>query len=286
MTVKAIANPVYKLLDYKIDDLFSVPITENNSVIHKNKIETDFSVFSDHAKLFNGDCITGMNTLDNNSVDMVMTDPPYNLGKFMHKRGTNLGKMRENHFAYSGWDDLDNINWLENMDRFFCECNRVLKKKGTLFMFMSLMKVESLIKIAEKHKFYYKTIGVWHKTNPMPRNMNLQFVNSTECWMYFINEGTTGTFNNDGKVIHDFVESSLTTGNEKKFGKHPTQKPITVINHFVKLLTNEGDVVLDPFMGSGSTGVSCELLKRKFLGIELKDEYYEIAIKRIKNVGL
>ena len=61
-------------------------------------------------------------------------------------------------------------------------------------------------------------MGIWHKTNPMPRNMNLQFINSTEAWIYFINEGTTGTFNNDSKALHDFVETSLTTQNEKRFG--------------------------------------------------------------------
>lgn len=80
---------------------------------------------------------------------------------------------------------------------------------------MSLLKVESIRKIAEKYKFYYKTTGVWHKLNPMPRNMNLHFINSTEAWIYFINNGRTGTFNNNGKPIHDFIETALTPMNEK-----------------------------------------------------------------------
>ena len=167
------------------------------------------------------------------------------------------------------------------MDALIAECHRVLKKKGYLLIFLSIIKVETIINIAQNHKFYYKTVGIWHKTNPMPRNMNLQFVNSTEAWIHFVNDATTGTFNNRGKVMHDFVESSTINNSERKFGKHPTQKPLQVMCHFIDLLSNEKDIVLDPFMGSGSTGVACELLKRRFVGIELSKEYYDIAKNRI-----
>src|SRR3712207_9112883 len=92
-------------------------------------------------------------------------------------------------------------------------------------MFMSLIKVETIIKLAEKNKFYYKTTGIWHKTNPMPRNMNLHFINSVEGWVYFTNITKTGTFNNNGTAIHDYIESSVTPKNEKIYGGHPTQKP-------------------------------------------------------------
>lgn len=199
----------------------------------------------------------------------------------MHKRNTNLVKMRENHFAYSGWDDLPYDIWSNKMEDFFSQAARTLKKRGALVLFMSLIKVESIIEIASRHKFYYKTTGVWHKTNPMPRNMNLHFVNSTEAWIYFIKDDTTGTFNNHGKVCHDFFESSATTGKEKKYGKHPTQKPVKLLSKFVNLLTNEGDLVLDPFMGSGSSGVASILNNRKFIGFELNENYYSISKNRL-----
>lgn len=231
--------------------------------------------------IINGDCLDALKNLPDNSIDLIITDPPYNLGRFMKRRGTNLKKMRENHFAYSGWDDLEFEKWCSQMDTLIAECHRILKKKGNLLIFMSIIKVETIINIAQNHKFYYKTVGIWHKTNPMPRNMNLQFVNSTEAWIHFVNDATTGTFNNRGKVMHDFVESSTINNSERKFGKHPTQKPLQVMCHFIDLLSNEKDIVLDPFMGSGSTGVACELLKRKFVGIELSKEYYNIAKNRI-----
>jgi site-specific DNA-methyltransferase (adenine-specific) len=228
------------------------------------------------------DCMKGLSNVKSKSVDFILTDPPYNLGNFMHNRNTNLVKMRENQFAYAGWDNLDFDEWKQNMNIFFKESNRVLKKKGAMILFMSLIKLETIIELAEKNGFYYKTVGIWHKKNPMPRNMNLHFINSTEAWVYFINEGATGTFNNEGKVVHDFIETGLTSGNEKTFGKHPTQKPINILSHFIKLLSNEGDMILDPFMGSGSTGVSCEILNRKFQGMEIDESYYDIAKNRIK----
>jgi len=226
-----------------------------------------------------------METMKERSVDLILTDPPYNLGNFMKKRSTNLKQMRENFFGAAGWDDLSYEDWVEAMDEFFRESVRILKQGGSMLIFMSIIKVETLIRLAEKNGLYYKTTGIWHKLNPMPRNMNLHFVNSTEAWVYFTYKTKTSTFNNDGKMIHDFFESAVVSNGEKKAGKHPTQKPEQLMQHFVALLTDAGEVVLDPFMGSGSTGVAAKRLGRRFMGIELCPEYYEIAKKRIGAVG-
>lgn len=231
--------------------------------------------------LHNGDCVEKMQKIEPNTIDFILTDPPYNLGNFMKNRATNLKKMRDNFFGAAGWDDLDFEEWTESMDDFFKESARVMKKGGSMIVFMSIIKVETIIKLAEKNGFYYKTTGIWHKLNPMPRNMNLHFVNSTEAWVYFTYKTKTGTFNNDGKMIHDFYETAVVSNGEKKAGKHPTQKPIQLMEHFVKSLSNEGDFILDPFMGSGSTGVAAQNLSRNFIGIELSQEYYNIARKRM-----
>lgn len=257
-----------------IDETVLISNADNN--IKFNSINNDLI-------LANGNCKDYLSIIASNTVDLVITDPPYNLGNFMHKRNTNLVQMRKNQFAYAGWDNLSNDEWIKEMDFFFKESNRVLKKGGTMLMFMSLMKIETIVRLAEKYNFYYKTTGIWHKTNPMPRNMNLHFINSTEAWIYFINEKRTGTFNNNGKMLHDFFETSLTSQKEKKFGKHPTQKPIALFSHFIKTLSNEGEVVLDPFMGSGSSGVSAKKLNRKFIGIELNEDYYNLSKTRIIN---
>lgn len=235
-------------------------------------------------KLFNQDCLEIMKKIPKESVELILTDPPYNLGLFMTNRDTNLGKMRDNFFADAGWDNLSFSEWEKSMSRFFRSSARVMTEGGSLIVFMSIIKVETIIKLAEKYGFYYKTTGIWHKTNPMPRNMNLHFVNSTEAWVYFTYKSRTGTFNNNGELLHDFIETSVTPMSEKRYGKHPTQKPEALITHFVSILSDEGDTVLDPFMGSGTTGVVAKRLNRNFIGIELDKDYFEISNNRINEV--
>ncbi len=228
-----------------------------------------------------GNCTTKLKKIKENSIDLVLTDPPYNLGLFMKQRDTNIGALRSNHFAASDWDHIQQHDWEKKLDIFFKESARILKTKGALLIFVAIIKAETVIRIAQKHGFYYKTTGIWHKKNPMPRNMNLHFINSTESWVYFINDGRTGTFNNNGKAIHDFYESPIIGMSEKKLGKHPTQKPIALMEHFVKLLSNAGDTVLDPFMGGGSTGIASIINNRKFYGIELSKEYFNMSELRL-----
>ena len=232
--------------------------------------------------IINANCLEAFKQIEDDSVNLILTDPPYNLGLFMKNRATNLKAMRPNFFGAAGWDDLDFEEWKKSMDKMFEECARVSCVGASMIMFMSIIKVETIINIAEKHGFYYKTTGIWHKQNPMPRNMNLHFINSTEAWIYFIYKKRTSTFNNKGKAVHDFFETSVTPAGEKKFGKHPTQKPVALLETFVELLSNEGEVVFDPFMGSGSTGVACVNTNRNFIGIELDEGYFNIVKERIE----
>ena len=233
-------------------------------------------------KLYNDDCIVAMKKVADKSIDLIVTDPPYNLGNFMKNRDTNLSKMRDNFFGSAGWDDMEFDDWEKSMDNFFKSSARVMKKGGTMIVFMAIIKVETIIRLAEKHGFYYKTTGIWHKTNPMPRNMNLHFVNSTEAWVYFTYKTRTGTFNNGGAMFHDFVETSVTPNGERKYGKHPTQKPESLIQHFVEILSNPDDWVLDPFMGTGTTGVVAKRTERNFIGVELDKTYFDMAKSRIE----
>lgn len=234
--------------------------------------------------LYKGNCVDILKNIEKGSVSLVLTDPPYNLGIFMRNRQTNLKQMRSNFFGSAGWDDLQYGEWIKHMEEFFSETSRVLAKGGSMILFMSIIKVESIISIAEKFGFYYKTTGIWHKLNPMPRNMNLHYINSTEAWIYFIYMGRSSKFNNKGKVLHDFIETSVAPANERTYGKHPTQKPVRLMEHFIEVLSDEGDVVLDPFMGSGSSGLAAKKLNRDFIGIEISEEYYNISKSRIDGV--
>ena len=232
-------------------------------------------------RLYKEDCLKVLKKIPEESIDFIITDPPYNLGLFMKNRQTNINALRNNHFAGKGWDDLEYDQWKDKIESLFLEFSKKLRKGKSLVMFMAIIKVETVVDIAQKYGFYYKCTGIWHKTNPMPRNKDLHFINSTETWIYFTFKTKTSTFNNNGKAIHDFYETSLTRKKEKKYGGHPTQKPESLLTHLVSLLSNEGDMVLDPFMGSGSAGVSSLKLKRKFIGIELDEEYYDLAKRNI-----
>lgn len=234
--------------------------------------------------VLNCNCMDALRNMQSDSIDLILTDPPYNLGLFMKNRATNLKAMRPNFFGAAGWDALEFDDWKKSMSDMFEECARVSKPGASMIVFMSIIKVETIIQIASQYGFYYKTTGIWHKKNPMPRNMNLHFINSTEAWLYFVYHKRTGTFNNEGKAIHDFFESSVTPAGEKRYGKHPTQKPVMLLEHFVTLLSNKGDVVFDPFAGSGSSGVAALLHGRKFIGAELNTEYCAISNKRMEAV--
>ena len=238
----------------------------------------------DRYKIINGSCVEAMKEMGNDTVDLILTDPPYNLGKFMKDRDTNLKQLRSNFFGAAGWDDLEFDDWVNYMDEFFGEAARVAKNGSSMIVFMAIIKVETIIKLATKHGFYYKTTGIWHKSNPMPRNMNLHFINSTEAWVYFVYKKHTGVFNNEGKAVHDFFETSVTPAGERTFGKHPTQKPVALLTRMIQLLSNEGDTVFDPFMGSGSTGVAALLNNRYFIGSDVSKEYCDLTQARLENV--
>lgn len=236
-------------------------------------------------ELYNEDCLKVIQKLEDNSIDLLITDPPYNLGEFIQKRNYNIKNMRENNLLNAkDWDSLSKEEYLVNMDKFFQEVSSKLKVGANVIIFLSSLRIESIVEIAERYNFYYKTTGVWHKTNPMPRNMNLHFVNSNEFWLYFVYKKRTGnTFNNENRMIMDYIESSTPKSSEKQYGKHPTQKPIQIIDYLIKILSREGDLVLDPFLGSGTTGESAVRLKRNFIGIELDRNYFEMAKKRIES---
>lgn len=230
------------------------------------------------------DCIDGMVGIPDRSVDLLLTDPPYNLGRFMKHRNSGVHRMRSNHFSNAGWDNLDQEEWELKLDEFLYNANRVLKLGGSLVIFMSIIKVETVVKLAQRHGFYYKTTGIWHKRNPMPRNMKISFVNSTESWIYFVNKKPSGTFNGKGRMWHDHFETSITPKSEKDHGSHPTQKPLSLLENFIELLSHPGDVVLDPFMGCGSTGIAAKSKNRRFCGFEISQDYYDIAVKRMQSV--
>ena len=232
----------------------------------------------DYVTLYHGDCLDVLDQLEPSSIDHLITDPPYGLEEFSVARGHGLHRMNRANHVNAGWDKAH--GWEALMRQTFHTAAPLIAPRGNVLSFSSTSKIGQMIDLMPK-EFYYKTTGAWHKTNPMPRNMNLHFINSIEAWIHWVAGAKTGTFNNHGQPIHDFIESSVTPGGEKKHGKHPTQKPLRIMRHFIELLTSPGDTVLDPFAGSGSTLLAAATLGRRAIGVELDESYCEIIANRL-----
>lgn len=235
--------------------------------------------------IYHNDCFDIFPQIENKSVDLILTDPPYNIINQKGHSKPNFGTMRENSWATAKWDEYDNTDFYSMLDNFLSEAGRVIKDKGSLIVFTGYQSINPIIELAEKHNFYFKCVGVWHKTNPMPANMNLHFIHSIEFYIYFVYGSRTGTFNNNGKAIHNYFECSVTPLSERKYGKHQTQKPEKLISWLTELLSNPGDIVLDPFMGAGTTCVCAKKLGRGYIGIEKEKEFYDISEKRLDEIN-
>src|SRR5437588_2763741 len=204
------------------------------------------------ALLVCGDSAEYLKSIATGSIDLILTDPPYNLS------GYSTGNMRfswrkEINNDVAGWDQavFRPADWLD-------ELKRVLKPTGNLFAFTTYNLLGKWHEAfdPEFDTFQFMT---WHKTNPVPKIRRQGFLNSCEliicCW----NRGHTWNFGKQAEM-HNFIEAPICMGNERvKDPHHPTQKPVKVLEHIVRLASPEGGVVLDPFMGVGSTGVAALL---------------------------
>lgn len=215
--------------------------------------------------------------IPDDSIDFIFTDPPYNIGK--HSTGNiNLpGRAAMNNDVASwDWEDFNPEEWAD-------EFIRILKPTGNLFIFTSYNQIGRWYNCLD-HKFDTSNFMVWHKTNPAPKIFKAGFLNSCEmiftCW----NKKHTWNFISQ-KEMHNFFESSICMRPERLTNpKHPAQKPIALLKKIITIASNEEDIIFDPFMGVGSCGVAALDLNRKFIGIEIKKEYYEAASTRINDI--
>jgi DNA modification methylase len=229
------------------------------------------------ATIVNEDFFNYVKNIESNSIDLILTDPPYNLSNY------STGNLK---FTWRSEINNDLAKWDKNIFRpqdVKDEFLRILKPTGNLFAFTSYNL------LGEWHKTFdpvFKTFQfmVWHKTNPVPKIRKAGFLNSCElivcCW----NEGHTWNFGKQSEM-HNFFESPICMGKERlKDPKHPTQKPIKILKRIIEIASNPGDLILDPFMGVGSTGVASLEMNRSFLGVEIDKPYFKASEKRIKPI--
>lgn len=227
-----------------------------------------------HSDLYCGDCLEYISTIKDHSIDMILTDPPYNIAQYSTGNIPLPGRTAVNN-DLGEWD-LPQLNPLD----FVAEFKRIIKPDGNIFVFTSYNLIGKWHEAfdSEFDTFQY---FIWHKTNPMPKIYKNGFLNSCELIICLWNKGHKWNFSKQNEM-HNFFESPICMSPERlKNPKHPAQKPVKLLSHLIKIASNEDDLIFDPFMGVGSTGVAAVENKRDFIGCEIDKTFFDAAKRRI-----
>lgn len=231
--------------------------------------------------LFNADAYALAEKLytDGVKVNHIITDPPYNISQ-----DNNFNTMRTPRVGvdFGEWDrgQFDLYSWIPLY-------SRLLDPNGSMVIFCSYRFISNLIDILESKEanMIVKDIIVWQKSNPMPRNIDRRYVQDMEFAIWAVKKNSKWVFNRpDGtSYLRALYNTPLVSGKEKL--GHPTQKSLQLMKNIISVHTNPGQIILDPFMGSGSTGDAALQLGRKFIGIEKEERYYTLSTLRLNKYG-
>ena len=243
-------------------------------------------------EILQGDCIAQMATLPDKSVDMIFADPPYNLqlgGDLFRPEGGRVDAVDDD------WDKFDSLAVYDDFTRrWLAEARRVLKDSGTIWVIGSYHNIFRVGALLQDADFWILNDIVWRKSNPMPNFRGTRFTNAHETliWCakdekarYTFNYRAMKALNDDLQMRSDWV-LPICSGGERVKGDdgakaHPTQKPEALLYRILLACTKPGDVVLDPFFGTGTTGAVARRLGRKWIGIEREPAYVKVANARI-----
>jgi modification methylase len=248
-----------------------------------------------HNQILRGDCLEILPQLPEKSIDLIFADPPYNLQLQQELWRPNMTRVDA---VDDDWDRFDSFEAYDNFcSKWLKACQRVLKDTGTIWVIGSYHNAYRLGRILQDLGFWFLNDIVWIKTNPMPNFRGVRFANAHETLLWASKaKGARYTFNhhamkmlNEDKQMRSDWLIPICSGPErlKENGKkaHPTQKPEALLYRVILSSSNPGDIVLDPFFGTGTTGAVARKLHRDWIGIEKDEHYVEIARKRIDAVS-
>ena len=226
-------------------------------------------------RLIQGDCLEVMKRIPDGVIDLILTDIPFNISQTNNFK-TMKDRQGRNGIDFGEWDKDFNVSSL------LCLIPK-LKSNGSLVLFHAFEQF-SLLKCLFEQDLELKDRLIWEKSNPMPRNRDRRYINNIEMASWFVKKKGKWTFNRQNEKYDTCVLKypSESGGGYKRF--HPCQKNLEMISELVKRHSNPNDLILDPFMGSGTTGVAALQNNRNFIGIELDENYFKIAQQRINNV--
>ncbi|HYU94671.1 MAG TPA: site-specific DNA-methyltransferase [Sphingomicrobium sp.] len=242
--------------------------------------------------ILQGDCIAQMARLPDKSVDMIFADPPYNLqlgGDLFRPEGGRVDAVDDE------WDKFESLTTYDNFTRDWLEqARRILKDDGTIWVIGSYHNIYRVGALLQDADFWILNDIVWRKTNPMPNFRGTRFTNAHETLLwcakdekarYTFNYRAMKALNDDLQMRSDWL-LPICSGGERVKGEgggkaHPTQKPEALLYRILLACTKPGDVVLDPFFGTGTTGAVARRLGRRWIGIEREPTYVKVARERI-----
>ena len=233
---------------------------------------------TDNGVLLCGDCLEVIELIPRESIDLVLTDPPYQISK-AHNFDTMKDRKNERTGTYFGdWDKFDVTYW-----RYLIP---LINKNGSILTFMSFEQYKDFCLILEQHDFVIKDRLIWEKTNPFPRNRDRRYIPNIELIVWVTRKKAKWVFNRQNPKYETCVLRFPSESGVRFKRFHPTQKPFALIEYLLKIHSNSDDLILDPFIGSGTTAVACEKLNRKWIGIEINEKYCEMIKKRVKNENI
>jgi DNA modification methylase len=246
--------------------------------------------------IIQGDCIEELRKFPDNSIDLIFADPPYNMqleNELYRPNNTRVDGVDDEWDKFASFADYDAFctAWLT-------ECKRVLKNTGTIWVIGSYHNIFRVGTIMLNLGFWILNDVTWYKTNPMPNFLGSRFTNATETllWCSIGKNHKKYTFNhkmmkkyNGNKQMTSVWQIGLCIGKERIKGEdgkkaHSTQKPEELLKRVILSTTKQGDIVLDPFFGTGTTGAVAKKLQRHYIGIEKEPKYITLAQNRIDNV--
>jgi site-specific DNA-methyltransferase (adenine-specific) len=249
--------------------------------------------------IYQGDCIEVLNKqLPEKSVDLIFADPPYNLsGNGLKWEGNTTGG--DWYMVNEKWDKMSVPEYLQFTRQWIGACDRVLKNSGSIYIACSYHNIAEVMMVLKQLNLSINNVITWYKTNAMPNMTRRMFTHSTEFVVWAV-KGKGWAFNyedlkqinpekqKDGRLkqMRDLWEMPLVQGKERIRDKsnralHPTQKPEEMLKRIVMASSKKGDVVLDPFLGSGTTAAVAAKLGRKWIGIDREAKYIKASKKRL-----
>ena len=249
--------------------------------------------------IYHGDCRAILNEqIDSESINLVFADPPYNLsGGGLKWKGNKTGG--DWYMVNESWDKMTDSDYFIFTKDWIAGCNKVLVANGSIYISCTYHNIAEIMIVLKKLNFKINNIITWQKTNAMPNMTKRVFTHSSEFVIWAV-KGKNWIFNyeeikkinpdrqkdNSLKQMRDVWPMPLVQGKERIRGEdnralHPTQKPEEMLKRIIVASSNKGDIVLDPFMGSGTTAIAAQQLKRKWIGIEREEKYIKAAYKRM-----